>query len=391
MKDSTFVLEKLRQLLGVGIVCYEDRMQEKVQKENPIYMSTRLQEILLQGCARQERPYIYKDSHQVCFACIYNKKKHYMIGPMSLEMLGRMELHRFYREYHIENAEEKHLKHYTIARVLSIIELVAKELLNLEFSDEELLYVNHIVEDGKENELQEQIEFELREEDEELYHHTYMEERRLLDCVREGKVEEAIRYSKNMDVDLGKLSAREINHWKNVAVVAITLCTRAAIEGGLSPSIAYRLSDFYIQKSDQCSDIVQVVDVRNRAVEELAKRVNQKAKSRSYSNYVEQCKDYVEKHYREKIYQEEIAKKLGISTSYLSKLFHKETGMRLSDYIVQIRVEHAANLLMYSEEDIARIAEYVNFPSQSYFGKVFKQYKQMSPKKYREEKKPSKF
>lgn len=69
----------------------------------------------------------------------------------------------------------------------------------------------------------------------------------------------------------------------------------------------------------------------------------------------------------------------------------KETGERLQDYIVRFRVERAANLLMYSEEGISDIAEYVNFPSQSYLGKVFKKYKGMTPQKYRDKFKPREF
>jgi AraC-like DNA-binding protein len=54
-------------------------------------------------------------------------------------------------------------------------------------------------------------------------------------------------------------------------------------------------------------------------------------------------------------------------------------------------VERAANLLIYSEEELSKIAEYVNFPSQSYFGKTFKKRKGMTPKQYRDTYKPTEF
>ena len=230
----------------------------------------------------------------------------------------------------------------------------------------------------------------MKEREEELYHHTYQEERKLLESVRDGRSEDAIRYSRNMDSELGKLSTKELNHWKNVAIVAITLTTRAAIEGGISPSIAYRISDFYIQKSDSCKEIAQIIKYRDHAVEELTGQVEKK-KSRKTSSYVERCRDYVGKHYREKIYLSEIADTLGLSETYLSRLFRKETGERLQDYIVNVRLEHAANLLRYSEESISKIAEYVNFSSQSYMGKVFKEKYEMSPKQYREQKRPMEY
>ena len=392
--EKEFICNRIRQLSGIDTICWKEKEAESMQKESAdlqVLESKKLRERLIQGAQNQTIPYIYQDSYQVCFICIRYHEKYYAAGPVCVNMPGRIELHQFYRAYGIERANEKRLKMYTVGQLLAAAALMAKEITGIEYSDEELLYGNHIVEEKTDQLEKEQIYFEIQEQDEGIYHHTYNEERRLLECVREGRVEEAVRYSMKMDMDLGKMSAKELNHWKNAATVAITLCTRTAIEGGISPSVAYRLSDFYIQKNDGLTEIAQVIDNRNRAVRDLTQRVKKKRETRSGSNYVERCKDYIEKNYRQKIYIEDIAKELGISTSYLSRLFHETTGSRLQDYVVHVRVEHAANLLMYSEEPIAKIAEYVNFPSQSYFGKVFKQYKQMSPKRFREARKPSGF
>ncbi len=157
------------------------------------------------------------------------------------------------------------------------------------------------------------------------------------------------------------------------------------------PAAAYRLSGFYINKITACKEITQILIYRNHAVEELAKRVREKKEKRHTSSYTEQCRDYVYRHYREKIYLDDIADKLGISSSYLSRLFKRETGSSLQDFISNVRVEKAANLLIYSDETLSGIAEYVNFPTQSYFGKIFKQKMQMSPKLYRELHKPVEF
>jgi len=47
--------------------------------------------------------------------------------------------------------------------------------------------------------------------------------------------------------------------------------------------------------------------------------------------YVDQCIDYIVKHYRDKIYLDELAGALGLSGNYLSKLFAKETGVKLHE------------------------------------------------------------
>lgn len=388
-----YLLKRIAILMKVGIFRSQDGELTSYQEHteyNPLFHSEKLREHLIEEASGQELPYIYKDEYSVYFACIRERDTYYMIGPMSIQLIERVELHRYYRDYDIKKETEKRLIHFSFSEVLDIVEVTANIISKKEYRDNDLIYANHLVNETKEQEEHEQVLFDMKEREEELYHHTYQEERKLLESVRDGRSEDAIRYSRNMDSELGKLSTKELNHWKNVAIVAITLTTRAAIEGGISPSIAYRISDFYIQKSDSCKEIAQIIKYRDHAVEELTGQVEKK-KSRKTSSYVERCRDYVGKHYREKIYLSEIADTLGLSETYLSRLFRKETGERLQDYIVNVRLEHAANLLRYSEESISKIAEYVNFSSQSYMGKVFKEKYEMSPKQYREQKRPMEY
>ncbi len=56
-----------------------------------------------------------------------------------------------------------------------------------------------------------------------------------------------------------------------------------------------------------------------------------------------------------------------------------------------IRIERAANLLIYSEESIPRIAEYVNFRHKVTLEKFSKAKKNMTPRQYRESYKPTEF
>ena len=338
----------------------------------------------------QEEPYIYKDKFGVYFAGIKKEELVYMIGPMSLKVFDRVEIHRFYRFYEMTGVSEKPPVHFNFAEMLDIVGIVAKILLHKEYTDDELIYANKIVSGTKRQEEQEQIIYDMKKDEEELYHHTYQEERKLLDSIREGRGDEALCYSRNMDANIGKLSGQELNQWKNLAIVAVTLCTRAAIDGGIAPSIAYRISDFYIQKCDSCNDIAQLIKYRDHAILELTKQVQKKQAGRS-SSYVERCKDFINKNYKKKIYLSDMADGFGISETYLSRLFKRETGIRLQDYIIDVRLERAANLLKYSDETIANIAEYVNFPSQSYMGKMFNKKYNMTPKRFRELNRPSEF
>lgn len=393
-KNREFICRRLALLQNTGIFCEENGeliIWQENPESNPLYLNKELRKILREHAAQQDVPFLYRDAHKVCFGCMIEDESSFYFGPLSMEQLDRVHLHYFYSFYGIDASREKKLKKFTLSEIINLTQLLAAFFTGRQYTAEELEQVSHLHEEDTYSLETDEIFFQMKSEEEEIYHHTYMEERRLLDCVREGRVEDAVEKSRNMDAELGRLSSKETNHWKNVCIAAITLCTRAAIDSGVPPYVAYQISDFYIQKCDECQDTVRIMRYRDQAVGRITQEVKKTLEKKHVSSYVEQCRDYVGKHYREKIYLEDIAETLGVSSTYLSRLFRKETGICLQDYITEFRVERAANLLIYSNESLPRIADYVNFPSQSYFGKVFKKYKQMTPRKYRELHKPREF
>jgi len=79
----------------------------------------------------------------------------------------------------------------------------------------------------------------------------------------------------------------------------------------------------------------------------------------------------------------ELAEYLNLSESYLSKLFHQEMGISLSQYILDLKIEKAKNLLQYSDYNIVDIANYLSFSSQSHFIQVFQKKTGLTPHRYR--------
>ena len=391
---SQYIFHHLAQLLHTGIF----RMQkskfisyEENPNYNPIFVNEKFRGQLMDKASYQKIPFILRDEYQVYFVCIKQADDFFFMGPFATQRMGRVERHRFYRFYQIEEIWEKGLHYYTFTEICHAVGLLAKFVTGQEYTEQELLEENILSKVIRQEEKREQIRFNIESDEEDFYRHTYQEEKKLLDMVRSGDVREAVRLNREMDAEIGRLGKDELSHWRNLLTISATLCARAAIEGGIMPYIAYRISGFYINKGSQSKDITQILTYRNHAVEELTMRVREHQEKKHMSNYVERCKDYVRKHYREKIYLEDIAKTLGISETYLSRLFKKETGIRFQDFVNEVRIERASNLLIYSEESLSGIAEYVNFPSQSYFGKIFKAKKQMTPRQYRETYKPAEF
>lgn len=358
---------------------------------NPVRSDATFRNELMALADAQETPLIYSDEQQIAYVCVKNEAAYFFFGPIALRALNRVELHRFYRQHGVKNAEDKPLPILSVSRIVMLAQAAAGILQKRAYTGDELLKANAGNQSYDERSDQEAFRFSLREEDRENDHHTYQEERRITDAVSEGRTEDAVRFSMAMDDSVGEVAAGYLEQTRKTAIISITVCTRAAMRGGISPTEAYQISDFYMQKLDQCTDEASMTACRNEAIRTLTDRVRLKKEQKARSTYVEACCDYIGKHYREKIYLDDLAKKMGISPTYLSRLFSKEVGVTIQDYVVGVRVERAANLLTYSSSSIAEIGDYVNFPSQSYFGKVFKKYKSMTPKQYRNAHKPKEF
>ena len=102
-----------------------------------------------------------------------------------------------------------------------------------------------------------------------------------------------------------------------------------------------------------------------------------------YSPLVRKAVTYIRIHLADQLTLAGIAKGIRVSPSYLSRLFNRETGDSVSNFITKARVEKAAGLLSFSGMSIQNIAFYVGFGDLNYFSRCFKKYKKMTPTEYR--------
>ena len=365
-----------------------------VDAESPLMQSETLRSVLREGIRNQDIPFMYRAEHKCYYAALHAGDGILFMGPMCHEKLRRIELRQMYREFGVGGEDLPELPAFTLPEMRNMVLLTNLILENDTPENEELLHLNQLITGGVESEKADQTKFLLKEEEEndaDALRHSYREEQTLMQAVREGRAKDAVRIAEQLDLDSGRLSEVGVRHRRNLGIIGISLCARAAIAGGLAPETAYRISGYYIQKCDSAQTETYLLQLRNNAIEDLTERVAEKLSKPRTSNYIEQSRDYVRKHYREKIYLEDVAEALCISPTYLSRLFKRETGQNFQDYINEVRVDRAANLLKYSEMSLSEISQYVNFPNQSYFGKIFKKYKNITPRAYRDFNKPAEF
>lgn len=96
---------------------------------------------------------------------------------------------------------------------------------------------------------------------------------------------------------------------------------------------------------------------------------------------------YIDQNFCEKVSLSEIAEKMYLSTSTLSRLFKKQTGIHFAEYVNQVRLKHAVSELLYTGSNITRIAMNSGFSNVSAFNRVFRDYYGIAPTEYRNQNK----
>lgn len=181
----------------------------------------------------------------------------------------------------------------------------------------------------------------------------------------------------------GRLSDNDLQNLRYHFVVSIAMITRYCAMNGMEQEKSYSLSDFYIKKMDKCTSTSEIAALHHTMCLDYCNKMHILRKSQILSKPVVLCMDYIYKHIHSRITIKELAEYVDLSESYLSKLFIKEIGTPLSNYITLQKIEKAKNLLSFSDYSLADIANYLAFSSQSHFIQVFQKYVGMTPHKYR--------
>ena len=108
------------------------------------------------------------------------------------------------------------------------------------------------------------------------------------------------------------------------------------------------------------------------------------------NNYVRLAKAYIKKHYGESsLSVTTIAEYIKVDRSYLYRLFKKETGASISQFINKYRINNAEMLLINTNLSVKDIASSSGFSDQLYFSKVFKKLTGKSPTQFRSTSEPA--
>lgn len=128
-----------------------------------------------------------------------------------------------------------------------------------------------------------------------------IDEKKLFSLIKAGKKNQVLQaLHTQSDIEIGLLSKKSyLRSLKNSGIAAITLATRAAVDGGLNEITAYNLSDSLIQQLEDQNDPKSVGEFIQKSLLKFAELVENKKKHK-YSKPVSACQSYINIHlYRE--------------------------------------------------------------------------------------------
>ncbi|MBQ8073287.1 MAG: helix-turn-helix transcriptional regulator [Clostridia bacterium] len=233
-------------------------------------------------------------------------------------------------------------------------------------------------------------------QEEQFSHNPYSLEKRMLSAIEQGDLVllEECRRQEIIDTNgskrFGTLSDNAERSYRNLAICAITLASRAAIRGGVNYELAFSLCDSYILEVERLKNLYGLQPLTEKAktnfctmVKEIRERQKRSEAAPIRNPLVEKAKDYVFANLHRKVTLSQTAEKLHVNQNYLSELFRKTEGVPFSSFIMTEKLKLARRMLMYSSYSYIDIANYLGFSSQSHFGKLFKERFGVTPREYR--------
>jgi len=389
--NNRYILEKIYATTNLPVFIFDDKndlvsmigevedSDIKYSSEYGFFMD------LLRKLSKVSQPFVeVKDNVFVYFAFQDDLNFRYIVGPHLLEADI---------DPHLYVEEEK-----TTRQISRIIYKTCEKLMNdfyvfywcvtqREISSSDILGVDKVIMSENGNIEKEINEYRLQKNEQDLKRLSYEFENNYMLAIEYGRAENLSKMTKASDLSdsIGILANNSLKQTEYMIASSIVLVSRAAIRGGVTPTVAYEMSELYFKKLEKCMNKIEMIKLNESMRNKFSDMVKKVRSDKRNMGYVEQCKEFIHQNVYSQLRVEEIAKVIGINNNYLSRKFAEQEGMTISQFIVKTRLSVAQDLIKHSKMGISQISEYLCFASQSHFGKLFKAEFGVSPLQYKKQ------
>ena len=212
----------------------------------------------------------------------------------------------------------------------------------------------------------------------------YTMENNLMDAISRGQYHKVeVLFSQFSPYNFERRLSDSLRNTKNYCIITNTLFRKAAEKGGVHPYYLDEASSEFANRIEQLGSEKEVAALMT----EMAKaycRLVRKQNMKNYSALVQKAVVYIEGDLAGNLSLRVLAQDLNVNASYLSALFKKETGKTVTDYILQRRMELAAQLLKDTRLQVQTVAQYCGIVDIHYFTKLFKRHTGRTPREFRQ-------
>ena len=153
-------------------------------------------------------------------------------------------------------------------------------------------------------------------------------------------------------------------------------------------SYAYRALQlgirFFLLKPIKYEDIIETFSAIRQQLDEKNGISDKIMEESSSQDFISKAQNYIRENYKT-VTLTGLSKEFFMNSSYVSQIFKQRTGQNFSEYLTQVRMQKAVQLLATTDEKIYVISAEVGYANTKYFIRAFRRYYRMSPSEYREQ------
>lgn len=155
-------------------------------------------------------------------------------------------------------------------------------------------------------------------------------------------------------------------------------CTKSASMAGLPANITEMLKKDAFAKITKAKNQKELENIMLHLLDEL-KREYRRNNVRKYSHTIQRAIEFIHNHKHQPLTAADVTAHLGVERTHLSRQFHQETGLTITDYIHRVKMDAAEALILGRGYSLTEIADLLGYSSYSYFSRVYKKYKHCLP------------
>lgn len=211
----------------------------------------------------------------------------------------------------------------------------------------------------------------------------YLNEDKGLAAVSKGDYMTAMKYLfPGVRIQVEMRQSDPVRNYKNYIISLSTLLRKAVQKGNVHPVYIDDLSRQIALRTENMTSLKELSAYPREVIRKYCFLV-QHFSHLNYSLTVQKITRIIRLEPESDLSLTAVAEKLGLSRTYISGLFRKETGMTFTDYVNKSRMEYAATLLDSGTDSIRDIAAACGITDQSYFSKLFRRHFGLTPREYR--------